>query len=231
MWPFDGRAAICCGGAEWRASRMHSGSRHTFHPCRQAMRFFAAQGSLGTIGGESAWVSGLEDPLTSREPTAPPTGCREEETANSPDMVDKPPTRVLIQRRSAVGVSTASERRFAGCRVLSSLASPCLGAVKAGVVQARDGGCWDHVVELRVQKGEQSTAAGIEGRHEAAMRREWTGRRPARCYSRRSRNIVRDSSTQANGQRRSVTRRVSPGSVRRTQQRGCGRAVFSMLSA
>jgi hypothetical protein len=77
-----------------------------------------------------ARVSGLEDPLTSRDSTTPHTGCREEETSNSPDMVDKPLTRVLIQRRSAVGVSSVSAQRFARCRVLSSLVSSDLGAVR-----------------------------------------------------------------------------------------------------
>jgi hypothetical protein len=43
------------------------------------MCFRVDKGNLGTIGGESAWVSGLEDPLTSREPTTPHTGCREED--------------------------------------------------------------------------------------------------------------------------------------------------------
>jgi hypothetical protein len=176
MWPFDVRADICRGGAGWPASRMHGGSRHTFHPCRQTMCFRVDKGNLGTIGGESAWVSGLEDPLTSREPTRPHTGCREEETSNSPDMVDKPLTRVLIQRRSAVGVSTASEQRFAGCRVLSSPASSRLGAVqRLELCKQETGGCWDAVVELRVQE-ESSTCCrrGYEGRG-AAMGREWTG--------------------------------------------------------
>jgi hypothetical protein len=169
---------MCRGGTGWPASRMHGGSRHTFHPCRQTMHFRADKGNLGTIGGESAWVSGLEDPLTSREPTTPHTGCREEETLNSPDMVDKPLTRVLIQRRSAVGVSTASEQRFARCRVLSSPASSCLGTVRRlELCKQETGGCWDGVVELRVHEEERSTCCrrGYEGRG-AATGREWTGR-------------------------------------------------------
>jgi hypothetical protein len=125
----------------------------------RAVRLCVDKGNLVTIGGELAQVSGLEDPLTSREPTTPHTGCREEETSNSPDMVDKPLTRVLIQRRSAVGVSSVSAPRLAGCRVLSSLASSDLGTVrrlelcKEEMAHGRLSGCrWR---SGRLQRGEQ----------------------------------------------------------------------------
>jgi hypothetical protein len=144
-----------------------------------------------------ARVSGLEDPLTSCESTTPHTGCREEETSNSPDMVDKPLTRVLIQRRSAVGVSSVSAQRFAGCRVLSSLTSSDLGTVRRLELCREEvgNGCWDAGGGGVVCGRGSRTKCPVHGIHcrRAAMTVSRGGNeRPAR-YWRRSRNIVQDS--------------------------------------